>query len=145
MTTYVVDASVAAKWYFPEEEAELALQFMPTGREDRFEVVAPELIVYEMGNLVLRKLRVSEVEADVAKFLLRRFLLLPLRVIASDEILVTALEVGRTAGLSYYDACYVATAVHTGRALVTADSELMRLVSRTPYSQLVVRLADAAL
>ena len=145
MTTYVVDASVAAKWYFPEEEAELALQFMPTGREDRLEVVAPELIIYEIGNLVLRKLRMSEVEAGVAGFLLRRFLLLPLRIIASDEILVTALEVGRASGLSYYDSCYVATAVHTGQVLVTADRELIRLVARTPYSQLVVRLADAAI
>jgi len=133
----VVDASVAAKWYFPEEHSDIALRLMPTGQEDGFEVVAPELIVYEMGSLVLKKLRVGDVGISAANSILKRFLSLPLRMVASAKLAQAALDLGYVLRLSYYDAWYLAAAVDLGRVLVTADREVVALTRGTPFADSV--------
>jgi len=140
-----VDASVAAKWYFPEEQSDVALRLMPTGRDDRFEVVAPELIVYEMGSLVLRKLRVGEVGIGTANSILKRFLSLPLRMVASGKLAQAALDLGHVLRLSYYDAWYLAAAIDLGRVLVTADREVITLTRGTPFAEAVRMLSESDL
>ncbi len=139
MTRCVVDASVAAKWYFPEQDSDLALQWMPAGQEDRREVAAPELIVYEMGNLALRKVRLGEVDETTAHTVLSRFLALPVRMIAS----MAALDVGCRLGVTYHDAWYLAIAVELDTILVTADKDLDKLTRGTPFAEHVKLLADS--
>ncbi len=143
MRRCVVDACVAAKWYFPEEGSDTALRLMPTGREGPWEVAAPELIVHEMGNLALRKVRLGEADEGTAQTVLSRFLALPVRMIAaSRELALAALEVGSRLGIGYYDAWYLALAVSLDAVLVTADRELVEMTRSTPLAGRVQLLSQ---
>src|SRR3972149_1304651 len=46
----VVDASVAAKWYVPEEHSEQALELRDDFRSRRVDLIAPHLLLYEVAN-----------------------------------------------------------------------------------------------
>ena len=57
MRRYVVDASVAARWYFPEEHTEAAESLLETAK---IELVAPEVIVALGATAVQGLLGTSE-------------------------------------------------------------------------------------
>ena len=51
MSLYVVDASVAVKLYVPEVHSAEAIRFFSDGHE----LIVPELMLAEFGNIVGRK------------------------------------------------------------------------------------------
>src|ERR1041384_2952592 len=48
---WVVDASVTAKWFIPEEHKNQAAQLLRDYISEKIELIAPDLLVIEMGNL----------------------------------------------------------------------------------------------
>ena len=48
MKLFVVDASVAVKWYVPEEHSEIALLLL----DDNFSRIVPRLFFSEFGNIL---------------------------------------------------------------------------------------------
>jgi predicted nucleic acid-binding protein len=51
MSLYVVDASIAIKLYIPEIHSSQAVQFFT----DAHELVAPDLMLSEFGNIIWKK------------------------------------------------------------------------------------------
>jgi predicted nucleic acid-binding protein len=51
MTCYVVDASVAVKWFVPEPHTQAALRFLNGDHQ----LMAPDLLVPEIGNTLWKK------------------------------------------------------------------------------------------
>ena len=124
MTRYVVDTSVALKWWVDEEYSGAARALMG-GQTER---LAPDLLLLEMGNALLKKIRlgnVSQVDAYVA--LRETSLLADLRssVALAHSALALAIEFSQT----MYDATYVALALAEGCPLVTADRRLYNALS----------------
>jgi predicted nucleic acid-binding protein len=124
LTRYVIDASVALKWFIPEIhhlEAQVLVQA-------RHELIAPDLIIVEAGSAMVKKVRANEIDvADAAASLasLRALLALVPAVEMSESGLRLALEYGR----SIYDSLYVALAVREACQLVTADRRLYNAVA----------------
>jgi predicted nucleic acid-binding protein len=78
----VVDGSVVVKWFLAEEhqdQARAVLRAIP-------QLVAPELLLSEVGNAVLKKLRRNETTADAARVALRQ-LPGPLTLLATAPLL----------------------------------------------------------
>ncbi|HVG07663.1 MAG TPA: type II toxin-antitoxin system VapC family toxin, partial [Thermoanaerobaculia bacterium] len=67
MTRIVVDASVAIKWFLPEQHSLQALRLLEGGRE----LVAPDLIWAEIGNVLWKRWRQGELADENARTILR--------------------------------------------------------------------------
>jgi predicted nucleic acid-binding protein len=134
--TCVVDASVAAKWLLPaagedllEQSNRLLERYI--GRD--LQLLAPDLIGAEIGNVLWKAVRRKRISAANAENSLRRFTELSIPFVPSSELLVRSLQISITCDRSFYDSLYVALALSTRTELVTADERLVNaLGSRFP-------------
>lgn len=136
MTRFVVDASVAIKWVVQEEgtdEALAVLQACP--------LASPDLLVAECSNVLWKKARRGELDADeavLASRLLRRadVEILPTRHLW-DKATRLAIDLDQPA----YDCIYLALALENGWQFITADERFRRKLTRHDDG----RLADSVL
>ena len=120
----VVDASVALKWVFDDEQDvqhALALRDDFLGRA-RIQLFAPGLYIYEVINGITSAIRHRRLEHAKGKDLLRSLLLaeVALRVPSIDRMYEIAVD----HGLSVYDSSYVSLAETLGADFWTADRQL---------------------
>ena len=135
----VIDASVVVDWVAPRTDvAAPAQRLLQTIRATGEDVLAPRLVLEEVGNALLtgiRRGRWSGAEADTAVELLRQA---PLRLVDRREDLDRAWELARRFDEHpLYDMVYVATAERIGHRLVTADAALLRRVRGLPFVELL--------
>ena len=118
---FVPDASVAAAWVLPDEEAALAdLALDRLGAET---AKAPGVFWHELRNLLLtaeRRGRIDERHADASMARLRRLPIVCPGETDDREVMALA----RTHRLTAYDASYLALAIHEGCALASLDRRL---------------------
>lgn len=123
---FVIDASVAAAWVLPDEEAVLADVALDRLAEEPANV--PNLFWHELRNLLLtaeRRGRIDGGYADASMARLRRF---PIhRPGEPDDREVMALA--RNHGLTAYDASYLALAIREDGALASLDRRLNEAAS----------------
>ncbi len=122
MTRYVVDASVAIKWFLPEAHAGAAHRLLAAG----VELLAPDLIRAEVGNVVWKKWRQGEIDDQAALDLLRDFQRFPLQIHSSEMLVNGAWDIARRFDRSFYDSLYLALAANNASPLVTADLRFYR-------------------
>ena len=117
---YVVDASVAVKWLFDDED------HVPQARALRH---APVLFVYEVANAIRSAAWRLRLPADVAEEALATLLEAPIELHAPDPL--TALGTGIRMTISAYDASYVALADELGVECWSGDERLVRASERS--------------
>lgn len=129
----VLDASVAAKWFFAEDQADPSLRLAYS----QTHLHVPELFVSEFSSILLKQIRRSALDGSEASWMFEAVIG---RVIVSGAVPAGAhaLEIAMMAGISAYDAIYVALAEAMGIRFVTADERLVRAMEVTPYSELVI-------
>jgi predicted nucleic acid-binding protein len=118
----VVDASVSAAWFLPDEatpRTELILQ--ATATQD---VWVPALWLLEIGNLLLRAQRRKRITADKRAELAGFASALRVRVDREPVAITTIDEAAARYGLSAYDAAYLELALRRGLPLATQDDAL---------------------
>jgi predicted nucleic acid-binding protein len=136
----VVDASVAVKWFLPENgealvSQALALLYGYDKEEVRF--VVPDLFYVETASAIWKAVRVGRIPrafGDQALVLLaqRKFPTVP-----SLKLLDKGFQIATDHGRTVYDCLYVALAVQTNAQLVTADERLANsLAARYPVKWL---------
>ncbi|MDQ3776023.1 MAG: type II toxin-antitoxin system VapC family toxin [Pseudomonadota bacterium] len=103
MSRWVVDASVAVKWFLPEVHSDEAVRLL----RDDYLLFAPDLIWAEFGNVLWKKWRQREIEADVARRILEDFRRFPLQVRSSDTLLATAWAIAEELHQTMYDSLYL--------------------------------------
>lgn len=124
MSAYVIDASVAVKWFVPEPHSrEAAALLDPT-----LTLHAPDLLFAEVSNALWKKTRRRELRPSEARLVLRGLASVPLQVTPIRQLAAGALDLALEAGCTLYDAVYLALAVHHDCRLVTADQRLGRLI-----------------
>jgi predicted nucleic acid-binding protein len=118
---FVVDASVVAAWFLPDEisdVAEKALEKLET--ED---AIAPDLLSHELRNILLSAERRKRIDQDAVFSILLRFTSLPLTLaIGGDHVAI--MRLAKKHSLSAYDAAYLALAVSRSVPLATNDKKL---------------------
>ena len=133
----VVDTSVAVKWYIPEPGGEHALALRVTGND----LVAPDLLVAEFGNVVWKKVRRGELDSAEAAEIADAFVrACPVRLRPSLPYSSLALDLALRYERSVYDALFLAVAVADGGSYVTADERLVNALAHgdlTPVVRLV--------
>lgn len=129
----VVDASVAVKWIFPDEQSEAADELLI--QED--ELLAPELIYFEVGNVIWKRVLAGQASPDFGNELLRGFSSIPLVTADVRALGSLTLQIATTHRRTFYDSSYLALAVVRGCELVTADERLVNSLAGTELASCV--------
>ena len=127
MTAFVVDASVAAKWYLPSKDEMLvaeARQLLDSFTRGKLRLFVPDLFWAEMGNLLWKAVRTGKVVKDVAVSSMTQIRELNLPTYSSYDLLPDALQIALRYDRPVYDSLYVALAVRSATDLITADERL---------------------
>ena len=127
MTQFVIDASVAAKWFLPpagEPLAEEALRLLAGYADGRFRFLVPDLFWAECGNILWKAVwqgRWSRGAAEKAILALKNR---SFPTTSSHDLLGEAFSIAATFDRTVYDSLYVALAVRLKAEMVTADERL---------------------
>ena len=139
MTSYVLDASVAAKWFLAADEplSTEALQLLRGYTSGGTAFLVPDLFFSEFANVLWKaekRGRCSALTADAAlkEIIQRNFPTFP-----SAGLIQPALLLARAYRRAVYDCVYIALAVQTNTRLVTADERLVNsLAGQLPVTWL---------
>lgn len=128
----VVDTSVLIKWIKTRDE-ELrseALDLLGVIQRQALDVTVPALLLYELGNLLLRKTRLDSGGIAAA---IEHVLNLPITVENPEPgVLRRTARLGRELKLTFYDASFLALAEELDCVFVTADLRLFNAARRLP-------------
>lgn len=133
--TVVVDASVAVKWFVPEEHTDHSLSILAANRD----VIAPDLLRLEVANTLLKKHRrgeLDQVECIEALSLVDE-------IVEFHDVADSAHAFGLAVEhqLSAYDGAYVAVALETDGVLITADRKILDAIAPN-YSDNICWIED---
>lgn len=122
---WVIDTSALIRLFIPDGPIhpgiENALNQATSGAAVVF---APQLILAEAANALLRKRRRGELTAQELGELLLAVKSLPIRLCEHETLLLPACALAETYNLSVYDALYLALAEQHGARLLTNDDAL---------------------
>lgn len=122
---YVVDASVAAKWFLSEPDSEKAVTLL---REAT--LIAPALIAVEVSAAITRRHRSGALDVVVARRMLfdarATFQRPRVELVADDKLLESASEIALELRHPVQDCLYLACGKHFGVDMLTADQTLLK-------------------
>jgi len=136
---WVVDASVAAKVYFLEEQTELARVVLRTA--DR--LIAPALFNLEMASIAAKRSRRGMSPHEVAAEAVRAAPGMIDESVPLADLASRAFEFAVAFGFSVYDGTYLALAELRELKLLTADLKLARRAREAGLAHLVHILGEA--
>jgi predicted nucleic acid-binding protein len=116
----VVDASVAVKWFVPEVHTDAAARLL----EGDNQLLAPDLLFPEFGNILWKKTRRSEIRVSEAREILKALEVVPLQIHATQPLIESAFEIAHGLERSVYDSVYLSLAVINECRMITADKKL---------------------
>jgi predicted nucleic acid-binding protein len=121
---FVLDASVAAKWFNIEESSDTATQVKDAHVRGDLELAAPSHLVYEVGNSIWMnsQLTTDDAREAVASILQLGIFMLP----PSTSRASRAMEIARLNRTTFYDASYLQAAEELKATLLTADETQAR-------------------
>ncbi|MDE1159129.1 MAG: type II toxin-antitoxin system VapC family toxin [Neorhizobium sp.] len=122
MSGFVIDASIACSWLLPDERAIVADRAFE--RLHLSTALAPVLLWYEVGNVLMMARRRKRIHIEQAREGLQKLRTLPIVAcpIASDDTILTLAD---RHGLTAYDAAYLALAIERQLPLATLDRQLV--------------------
>jgi predicted nucleic acid-binding protein len=138
MTRYVIDASVVIKWFVEEIYSGEARKL----QDDVYDLLAPDLLWPESGNILWKKVRRGELTADEARLIREGLEQQPIEIFPSGLLLEPALEIALDSGRSVYDSYYIALAMLSGCRLVTGDERLCNSLQGSSYAQHLLLVTD---
>ncbi len=139
--TFIVDASVALKWFLPDEpDAATALAIVADGSA----LIAPDILIAEVCNGAWRSARLGRIGQDQVKeiaIILPRFFDL---LVSAAALAPRAVALAAELDHPVYDCLYVALAEARQAKLITADARLLGKLRHTPGAANALLLADYA-
>lgn len=117
----VIDASIAATWFLPDEfdaRADKALGFLAEGAAQ-----VPSLFWFEIRNILLKAERRNRLSPQMVRLAMQQLRALPIEDEGTgpDSLI---LDLAARHQLTAYDASYLALSLETGHPLTTADKAL---------------------
>jgi predicted nucleic acid-binding protein len=138
MKACVLDASAVAAAFFQEDHADRARELL-VGEHAKH---APGLIHAELANVIWKRHGRGEVDEAEAAVLLADFRSLPLEITPCGDLVEPALELALRTGRAVYDCLYLALAVRTKSAMITADKRLANSLANTPLARHIAWIGD---
>ena len=128
MTTCVLDASVAAKWFLPpvhETLAEEAFRLLEQYVRGHTRFLVPDLFWPAFGNILWKSVRLRRISRQSAEAAIVVLEERKIPTAPTSPLLKDAFAIAATFDRTVYDCTYVALAVASNAPLVTADERLV--------------------
>jgi Predicted nucleic acid-binding protein, contains PIN domain len=139
--TYVIDASVAAKWFIAEPLRTEACRFL----DYRERLHAPDLLVTEVASIAWKRVRRNEISTDQARTMVMIVRCYIPNLHASSDLVDTALTIAIELRHPIYDCLYLACLERSPDAvLITADTRLHGRTIDSRFRARVRHLRDIA-
>lgn len=138
MAHYVVDSSVAAKWFLIEEYAEAAWRLRLMGSA----LHVPEFFFLEFGQVVCKKHRRREIRLNEGIQMIHDVRRVPIQRHNDGALFTAALRYALEARAGLYDCLYLSLALQLDCEFVTADRRFIRTLSETEYADHVLWIED---
>jgi predicted nucleic acid-binding protein len=138
MKRFVLDASVAIKWFVPEVHSVAAIRLL----DEAVHLSAPDLIAPEIGSALWKKIRRGEITPEEGSEIIEAFATIPVEVYSSAELLEAAMALAIELDRSVYDSLYLALAVAQNCELVTADRRFHSVVSGSSLASQIRWIED---
>jgi predicted nucleic acid-binding protein len=127
----VMDASVLIKFYVPEIFSDRAERLLANVKKKDIELLAPDLVYPEAGNILWKKQRLKELTHSEVEEITDAILSLPLTIEASKSLLPLAVDIAIAYGMTVYDASYLSLAKVYETTMITADRKLVEALAKT--------------
>lgn len=125
---WVVDTSAIVRLFVPDGPLHPGIEAaMNRAMHGSDVVLAPELMLAESANVLLRKQRRGELSFEEAREIIEAIASLPVRIEPHAPLLAAALSLADVHALTAYDALYLALAERHGARLMTCDDRLDRV------------------
>ena len=127
MIAYILDTSVAAKWFLPpagEPLAEESFRILSAYSQGEVQLSVPDLFWPEFGNVLWKAVRLGRISMESAGEAIASLLDLGIPTSPSAPLLPEAFSIAVSFERNVGDAVYVALAVASNRLLITADERL---------------------
>ncbi len=125
----VIDASVVVKWVLPEDGRSEALKWLDAYEAGQLTLIAPSLLLAEVGNVLSKRCRRKQITAAQARQAFRHIEMRAPVAVEIDESAPSAFELSLVHRIPIYDCLYVALAIGRGCELITADRRLYHATS----------------
>jgi len=140
VSSFVLDASVAAKWMLPAQGEPLrdeAFRLLDAYGAGEVDLLVPDIFWAECGNIVWKAVRQRRLARINAELVLSSILRRHIATVPSTKLLADAVSIAIDSGRSVYDCLYLALAAETKMQLITADEHLANaLAARYPIKWL---------
>ena len=140
MTSFVLDASVAAKWMLPAKGELLrpeAFRLLDAYEAGDVNLIVPDIFWAECGNILWKAVRQQRLEQWAAELAMQTLMQRDLPTSPSKMLLQQAVMMAFDFGRSVYDCLYVTLAARSKKQLITADERLANaLAARFPVKWL---------
>ena len=127
MTSYVLDASVAAKWFLPPAEELLVAEagrVLSSFSSGNCRLIVPDLFWPEMGNILWKAVRIGRMSAASCEAAVQKLEGVGIATYPCLPLLKDATAIALASDWTVYDAVYVTLAVVSNTPLLTADERL---------------------
>ncbi|MEW6456032.1 MAG: type II toxin-antitoxin system VapC family toxin [Acidobacteriota bacterium] len=128
---YVIDASVVLKWFsrYDEDNLEKAKKIRKDFKERRIDIISPELLIYEIANVLRYK---ESIEEKVVLDAINSIYEMRILSSVSQMIMEDAIKLARNFNITVYDSTYLGFANNLKYPLVTADKKLYEKIKGYP-------------
>lgn len=138
---WVLDASVALKWYLRDEQL---LEQADAVRERWVQggsfLIAPSVIFSEVAfGLVTASREQSRLNGRAARAAITNFTSLGIPTMSQAQLAEPAAQLVEERGIDFYDAFYAALSVLTGHTLISADRRLCEAMAAANFPVLHLR------
>ncbi len=134
----VVDASIAAKWFFIEEYSEIALRLL----DNPFELHAPDLLFIELDSILSKRFRRNEISSGEAFDIHDEIYSMSIQTYHTLNLGERAFEMALETRASIYDCIYLSLAELLECRMVTADHKLFRALDNGPLCDFMLWIKD---
>jgi len=135
---YVIDASVAVKWYIPETYEQEATGLL----KGRHQLHVPELILPELGNIIWKKVKRAEITGVEAENIVAAVSRKRWMIHSHKNLLKSAYTGAEATGQTVYDWTYLSLAMSLAYEFVTADEKFYRSLENTAFKNNLKWIGD---
>jgi len=136
----VIDSSVIGKWFLVENEPDrdIALHILDLFLTGKEKLIAPDIILYELGNILSYK---ATLDLKEVKQAWKIFLSYKLPVLKPDKnLLEQSIDLSKKNKVTVYDASYAILAREKNCDLLTADEKFVKAV-KLPFVKMLSEYA----
>jgi len=138
MKKYVIDTSVAVKWFSKvEDDTENALQLRQQMLDGICSVTVPDLLIYELANALKNNPNFTSKDVKVA---LDSIFNMGIEIREADGLVIAqAIDIAFRLNVTVYDACFMALSQIEKIPFITADH---KFIERVKDFKGIIRLSE---